>query len=315
MRKPLQDKLVFGVTLVLACIAAYVLLSAVRRPARDSLGRSFEFRMDDFMQVDPAMIVCEETGFIPVPQTAPVDFAVDAGGRLYIVCENSVVILEADGSPAHTFAVKGPVSCVAVDEDRIYLGAGNIISVYNANGELLEEFAGPGGNFRAAGILPHDMFIYATCAENINLYQLDRSGNLMRQIDDLVLFSIPRISMAMDPHGYLWVASPGERQLRKYNEEFELIDSWTRIGRTIDGFSGCCNPTDIAIRKDGTIVTTEKNIVRVKLMNQAGEVTGVVAAPDKFNQQINHLAVVVDNHDRILVLDPHLRGIRIFEDK
>ncbi len=82
---------------------------------------------------------------------------------------------------------------------------------------------------------------------------------------------------------------------------------------TIDGFSGCCNPSHIAILADGSFVTSEKGLVRVKILNPTGKLKSVVAGPDQFDEETRGLDLAVDSENRIIVLDPKKRLIRIFE--
>ena len=82
---------------------------------------------------------------------------------------------------------------------------------------------------------------------------------------------------------------------------------------TVDGFSGCCNPSHAAVLQDGSFVTAEKGLVRVKIHNRAGEFVCLVAAPDQFDKGTVGLDLAVDSNGRIHVLDPKRKQVRIFE--
>ena len=79
-----------------------------------------------------------------------------------------------------------------------------------------------------------------------------------------------------------------------------------------DGFSVCFNPSHIAMLPDGSFVTSEKGIVRVKKHNPAGEFVCLVACPDQFAEGTEGLDLAVDSAQRILVLDPKAPAVRIF---
>jgi hypothetical protein len=83
----------------------------------------------------------------------------------------------------------------------------------------------------------------------------------------------------------------------------------------VEGFCGCCNPTHMAILPDGSFVTSEKGLPRVKIHAQSGELKAVVAAPDSFAEHTVGLDLAVDSAGRILVLDPVARAVRIFSEK
>ena len=83
----------------------------------------------------------------------------------------------------------------------------------------------------------------------------------------------------------------------------------------IDGFSGCCNPSHIALLADGAFVTAEKGLPRVKIHNIDGSLRCVVATPDQFEEGVTGLDVAVDAEGRIHVLDPSRNVVRRFEEK
>jgi hypothetical protein len=80
----------------------------------------------------------------------------------------------------------------------------------------------------------------------------------------------------------------------------------------IDGFCGCCNPSHFTIMADGSFITSEKGIARVKIYNRIGEMTSVVAAPENFNEGTVGLDLAVDSQQHIYVLDRKRNQVRIF---
>ena len=81
----------------------------------------------------------------------------------------------------------------------------------------------------------------------------------------------------------------------------------------MEGFCGCCNPSNFAMIYDSLFVTSEKGIERVKIYNADGTFRCVVAGPDQFEAGTKGLDLAVDKNNRILVLDPVKKLIRIFE--
>ena len=80
----------------------------------------------------------------------------------------------------------------------------------------------------------------------------------------------------------------------------------------IEGFCGCCNPSHFAILEDGSFVTSEKGIPRVKIYDRLGRLASVVAGSDRFDEGTVGLDLALDSAQRILVLDPARRAVRIF---
>jgi hypothetical protein len=83
----------------------------------------------------------------------------------------------------------------------------------------------------------------------------------------------------------------------------------------IQGFSGCCNPSHFAILEDGSFVTSEKGLPRVKVYNRIGNLVSVVALAEHFMEGTVGLDLAVDAAQKIYVLDPLQKIVRIFEKK
>ena len=84
---------------------------------------------------------------------------------------------------------------------------------------------------------------------------------------------------------------------------------------TIEGFAGCCNPSHFIILEDGSFVTAEKGIARIKIYNRLGNLESVVAAPDQFIEGTVDLDLAVDSRQRIYTLDHKKNSVRIFTKK
>ena len=97
---------------------------------------------------------------------------------------------------------------------------------------------------------------------------------------------------------------------------------------SIEGFCGCCNPMNFAIMADGSFVTVEKGLTRVKVYDPQGKFVGVVASPELLIGLDNayvcktvedcrrgNFDVAVDSVGRILILDTGKNLVRIFVRK
>jgi hypothetical protein len=94
--------------------------------------------------------------------------------------------------------------------------------------------------------------------------------------------------------------------------EGRILASWGETSLGPEGFSGCCNPSHLALLADGTFATSGKGIPRVTRHGRDGRFLEVVAGPASFAPLALDLDLAVDARGRILVLDP-LRGqLRIF---
>lgn len=301
----------------LAGICAAVWFAVHGRPFGErGLGRSFDFDIEAFRHIDPELLVCAEAEAMPIDLDSLMGIAVDRSDNVYVGGEAAVVVMSSAGKILSRIDLQGQVRCLAVDPDgTLYAGIDDHVEVFNPAGVRSDTWQLPEKTGLPASIALRRENVYVTDAGNSLLLCYSKSGRLISKLGGFVLFSSPVFDVAVDPDDYLWVVNPGGRELRKYSDDLEVLASWQRVARTVDGFSGCCNPTDIAFRSDGSIVTSEKFIVRVKLLSPEGKLLGVVAGPDDFAEGITHLDLAVDSKNRILVLDADRRAVRVFVDK
>jgi hypothetical protein len=163
------------------------------------------------------------------------------------------------------------------------------------------------------------------------VFRFDRSGQLLGRIGeadaarDILGFVVPSpyFDVAFDDEGSLWVVNPGRLGLENYRSNGDLVTSWYRSSMAVEGFCGCYNPLHIAFRKDGSLVTGEKGLARVKIYGVGGTFAGLVAGPDSFpdanvvsrDERTPIQDLAVDARDRVLVLDPYDKAVRIFEER
>ena len=122
----------------------------------------------------------------------------------------------------------------------------------------------------------------------------------------------PFFDVGISPSGDLWVANPGRYELEKYSPEGSLLSHWGESSMALEGFAGCCNPSHFAFLSDGSFVTSEKGIVRVKICYPDGRFRYLVAGPESFEERTKGLDLAVDCRGRILVLDPYKHLVHIF---
>ena len=312
--KTIVKGVVMLVLLVFLCTVVWMRSSRIGS-SRKGLGASFGLDLEQYLDVDPALVKYDEIEPID-PGLADVSALAVGPDRIYVGGAGTVIVMDGSGSELSRFTVDGDVRSLAVDaEANIFAGVGNHIEIFDASGRRTATWDAAASNTLPVSIVLRGEDVLVGDARKGQILSYDRSGTEQGTISGLVLFSSPALGMAVDSEQKLWVVNPGARELRRYDKDGTIVEKWNRPGRDIDGFSGCCNPVDIAMRADGNIVASEKSIVRVKVVTPTGELVGVVAGPRSFDQDIMDLEIEVDSQDRVLVLDPIKKTVRIFVPK
>lgn len=312
----------FAVILLLV-VVAFMVKDFFNQPTSSS-ENPYEYKMTNLRNIDASKV-----GYVRLSQIKP-DFeilngiAIDKSDRIYLTGKDKVRVYDKELNLILSFITGKEARCISVGEDyRIYLGVENHVEVYNLKGNLLSSWNPINEKSVITSIAVNEKYIFVADAGNRIVYQYDKEGKLIKEIGKknvekgILGFVIPSpyFDLQIGRDGELWVVNPGRHSLESYNEQGDQISSWKRTSMDVDGFSGCCNPSNIAILSDGSFVTSEKGIERVKIHQPSGEFKCVVATPDNFIQGTKGIDLAVDSKDRIFVLDPEKKVVSIFIKK
>lgn len=313
-------------TVAVVAVAAGLLIRARRQaalttdPRTGELGGAFRLDVSALNRIDPGLVIGVEQEPVPALVDRPQALALDAAGRLIVGGENEIAVIETNGVVRTRLPMPFAVRCVAADEDgTLYAGHVDHVGVYRTNGVPAVQWPSLGTNTVLTSIAVAGDNVWVADAGQRRVWRLDKQGRVLSRIGDKddgkggFIIPSPHFDLALGSVDELWVVDPGRHMVMSFGRDGARRSAWGRGGADPEGFSGCCNPTDIAIRGDGSFVTSEKGLVRVKLYTPAGALMGVVAGPDKFDAEVRGLDLVVDGLGRILVLDPVRVQVRVFE--
>ncbi len=241
---------------------------------------------------------------------------------LYISGNSTLAVISLNGSQSTLHEIPPGATSLEVDDENIFVGFGSHVAKYNHEGELLQQWADLGERTVITNLAIKGDKIFVADAGNRRIVIFNREGELLGQFegkvesDDAHGFIVPsaNFDLAVNCFGELWVVNPGKHALENYSDDGRLRGFWERRSFEIDGFLGCCNPARITTMADGSFVTCEKGMVRIKIYDQSGKLKSVVAPPDLFNgEEGKALEVCADENDVIYALDFEKDMIRVFE--
>ena len=249
------------------------------------------------------------------------------GDAIYAAGQNAVVVMDGQGTEIARFPVEGTPSCLAVASDgRIVLGMTKHIEVLDADGNPAGKWTSLGAQSFITSVAAREEDVFVADAGRRVVLRYDWQGNLQGRIGqkdparDIPGLEVPSpyLDLALNPDGDLWVTNPGKLGLERYRENGDIVTSWYHPTLELHGFSGCCNPIQIAFTQQGDLITGEKGIVRIKRYEvTAGEFLELIAGsrdfPRQQSQSLRDLAV--DPAGRILVLDSGANELRVFAEK
>jgi len=284
----------------------------------------YEYDLKELRKVDSSLIAYHEVSSFKVDVEDVFGLALDEEDHIYVSGTNKLLMYDALGNYQSSMKVRGDAHAVTISESgNILLGVGNRVDVRKPDGRLNNSFQVKGAKAYISSLVENEGVVYIADAGQKIVHQYTLDGkkmkliggkNLEKGIKGFVIPS-PYFDLMLGRQGELWVVNPGRHALEAYNNKGDLISSWERTSMQVDGFGGCCNPSHVAMLSDGSFVTSEKGLERIKIHLPSGDFKSVVAAPNQFNEGTKGLDLAVDSNDRILVLDPARKMVRIFELK
>jgi hypothetical protein len=246
--------------------------------------------------------------------------AVGPGDRIYALADNEIRVFEPSGMFLRSWMAPDKAACLAIAADqRIYVGSGNRVEIFNANGEHTGEFA-IGEAKQAVDITAIKLFqgniLVADAAARI-IRRFDASGKPRGVIGDknkTGSFILPNKSLDIDVDGkgVVRATDTGRHQVSSWTIEGAPLGIFGKFGMTDPAdFVGCCNPVNLSTTPDGKIVTGEKMVARVKVYDPDGKLLAVIG-PEHFDPNCVHIHLAVDSKGRILAADPGKREIMVF---
>ncbi len=313
---------------IIITIAVILILAIVAYMVYDFLGTNnkpeknvYKYTLDDLNKVDSSLVNYIETQQITPNIEGLKGIAIDKNDNIYVAGKNKILVYDALGNLNKEINTEAEALSIYVSENNdIFLGARDHIEVWDTKGSLKNSWDIINDRVIITSIAVVDSSAFVADAGNKIVYHYDLDGNLLNEIGRKdstkgiqgFIIPSPYFDVAIGRDDELWVVNSGRHQLESYDYDGNLISSWVKRSMTLDGFSGCCNPSHIAILPNGSFVTSEKGLVRVKILDPTGELKSVVAGPDQFAEETRGLDLAVDSENRIIVLDPKKGLVRIF---
>ena len=281
----------------------------------------YALEVDQYRAVDAELISHKETRNFSLGLLIASDMSYHKN-TLYISGNSSLVVLPLDGSQATMHEILPGATCLEVDEQHIFVGFGSYVAKYNHAGELLQQWDDLGERTVLTNLAIKGDHIYLADAGNRRIVIFDREGVQTGQFEGKAEseaghgFIVPsaNFDLAVNSYGELWVVNPGKHAVENYSDDGRMRGFWENMSFEIDGFLGCCNPARITTLEDGSFVTSEKGLVRIKIYDESGVLKSVVASPDLFKEEEGEAPeVCADENNVIYALDFDKDMVRVFE--
>jgi hypothetical protein len=245
--------------------------------------------------------------------------AVDPHGALYAAGDSEVKAFDPAGNLRRRFSTARPGLSVAVAPDgNVWIGEPGQFEIFDAAGKLLDTWRDENllGLVTAIGFHRESVFAGDAAARAIRRFDTSRKfRNDIGRDNPTNGLLIPNgvVDFGLDAAGEIYVANPGKHRVERYSASGQLLG---RIGRFTGpdptGFSGCCNPTNVAVVNGRGVFVTEKAGPRAKFYDLSGNLLGVIEG-DAFDPMCKNMDIAVDSRGRVSIADTVRLRVLVFE--
>jgi sugar lactone lactonase YvrE len=287
MRNDKQDnnvsrRLVLG-TGLLGVSAGGFMIGGCDNKANESTSRklpdSFRYDIAALSHIDEKDILYQEKGVVDAKLHDADAIAVSKAGDVVVAVAETVHFFDAENTPLRQITLESSANALAFDEEgRLLVGLVDTLVRLDAEGAIEHRWPSLTGKAHITSIATQGPDIVVADAGNRTVIGYRGDDETFR-IENFVLPS-PYFDVSIDKDGTLWVAHTGRHRIEAYDMTGQLIRQWGRVGMSLPGFSGCCNPSHFAVAPDGRFFTSEKGLHRVKIYDNDGELIGAVAGAE-----------------------------------
>lgn len=245
--------------------------------------------------------------------------ALDAQGRLYAAGDSEVKVFDNAGKLSRRWPVNSPPYAVAVSPDgMVWTGQMGQVEVFDGAARLRRAWRDGArmGRVTSIGFLKDSVLLGDSAGRCI--HRFDYAGKFLNTIgkdNPLAGLHIPNgvVDFGVDAQGVVHVANPGKHRVERYSPEGKLLGRMGKFtGPDPSGFSGCCNPTNVAVAGPDLLCVTEKAGPRAKVYDYSGKLLAVIDSAD-FDRNTKNMDVAVDRGGTVYVSDPARLDIVVFE--
>lgn len=288
-----------------------------RKPA--DLGDEFKYDVECYKVIPKEKIGYLQVGQFPTGMKKVTAIAVGPKGRIAVGGDELVRVFGPGGEHPEDVAVgAAPLALTISEQGRLFVATKDRVGQGTPLRWLLKL---PGEKARITSIAVDEEHLFVADAGSRVVWRYTRDGQPRGRIGDadpeheVPGFSIPSpyFDVFAAPDGLLRIVDPGRKKITAFTREGHLELSWGNPTFALEGFSGCCNPAHFTMLRDGSYVTSEKGIPRVKVYNIDGEFVTAVVGMDGLSTETEPCDVATDSEGLVYVLDPGAKAVRIFE--
>jgi len=210
--------------------------------------------------------------------------AIADDGGIFIAGDSFISSYSADLSLKWEYNTDYPITAIAAKNGRVYAASEQKVTVFDNSGKKTAEWEPFDSNSILTSVSANGAYVAIADAGTRTVYMLDHNGNTQHVIggsQERFIVPSPYFDVYLEDDNTLFVANPGRFRIERRNIDGTVIDYLGESGLAPSEFCGCCNPSHIYL-SNKRIITAEKGINRIKILNEDGEFVEFVSSDNNF---------------------------------
>ena len=287
----MKQKIIIGSSVVLLLLAVFLIGRDLFR--KSAIPTEASCCGDDYTvlkKIDSSLIGYTRVKIIETGLKDLSGIALDENQAIFVCGNRLVAVFDTTGRRTNRFSIDSAASCITLNGNDLYLGMGNSIAHYKSFGKRISRWNSSNTSGIITSIAVNGNTIYAADAISKRILKYTTDGIFVQEIgkkDSLTNspgFIIPShyFDIAFGAFNDLWAVNPGRLSIENFTLTGHMQSAWGKASSDNDGFTGCCNPAHMALLPDGSFVTYEKGIDKIKVFDPTGSFLCLVGGAGSF---------------------------------
>ena len=212
------------------------------------------------------------------------DLTVMGNGQIAVIGDRQLAIFSPNGRRIHAQDLDAaPQAICAGAEGGLLVALQDAILLLNEAGARIGRWSlADRDGIAVTSISAGRDSVYVGDGVHGKVHRFTASGRYQGPLDQTFAAAANFFPVEVDAAGRLHVAHSSRHRVETFDRAGRSVASWGAKSRDAAGFSGCCNPVDLAVLPDGRFVTAERGQPRIKLFSSKGDYIETLADPEQF---------------------------------
>jgi len=213
---------------------------------------------------------------------------VSENGEIFLGGSSFLISFDREMNKNWEIGFPAEVTALAVYGDSLFAASEETVYVVGKDGKIRGEWGPYDDGSLITSVTANNRYIAVADAGNKIVFIIKKDGEVFSMVGhfgEKLHIPSPFFDVALTDNNLLLMANTGYYRIETRSLDGKILSSFGTSGMKPEGFCGCCNPAHFALIPQG-IITSEKGINRIKILDFAGNFTELVSSVNNFTASV-----------------------------